>query len=289
MVEATSIYWHFVDVVWIVLFSVIYVIPNPLLSEDDDGPSDRPPAERAFLGLMFVASVVDLPLAQPRLGRGDDDLRARRSRWAWPPTPWPSARRAAERTARQATDRTRRPRWTRSGTRILDLTSRFVIPDWGCADRAHPDRDPGPGRPVHRLAPVAGQHARPEAARARPDPAGPAARRPCARFRRSPRSSARSACSWSCCGLVFGPVIVFVGIAALILALLYWGAEAMRDYDHVAHGARRCPSVVRPSRRPASTCRDRRSGRSSRRSQSRSCCSASSSAAGCSRRAWSCW
>jgi cytochrome c oxidase subunit 3 len=29
MVEATSIYWHFVDVVWIVLFSVIYVIPNP--------------------------------------------------------------------------------------------------------------------------------------------------------------------------------------------------------------------------------------------------------------------
>jgi cytochrome c oxidase subunit 3 len=29
MVEATSLYWHFVDVVWIVLFSVIYVIPNP--------------------------------------------------------------------------------------------------------------------------------------------------------------------------------------------------------------------------------------------------------------------
>ena len=29
MVEATSIYWHFVDVVWIVLFSVIYIIPNP--------------------------------------------------------------------------------------------------------------------------------------------------------------------------------------------------------------------------------------------------------------------
>jgi cytochrome c oxidase subunit 3 len=29
MVEATSIYWHFVDVVWIVLFSTLYIIPNP--------------------------------------------------------------------------------------------------------------------------------------------------------------------------------------------------------------------------------------------------------------------
>ena len=29
MVEATSIYWHFVDVVWILLFSVLYIIPNP--------------------------------------------------------------------------------------------------------------------------------------------------------------------------------------------------------------------------------------------------------------------
>jgi cytochrome c oxidase subunit 3 len=28
MVEATSLYWHFVDVVWIVLFSTIYLVPN---------------------------------------------------------------------------------------------------------------------------------------------------------------------------------------------------------------------------------------------------------------------
>jgi len=27
MVEATSLYWHFVDIVWIVLFSVIYLLP----------------------------------------------------------------------------------------------------------------------------------------------------------------------------------------------------------------------------------------------------------------------
>jgi cytochrome c oxidase subunit 3 len=28
MVEATSLYWHFVDVVWILLFSVLYVLPG---------------------------------------------------------------------------------------------------------------------------------------------------------------------------------------------------------------------------------------------------------------------
>ena len=27
-VEAASLYWHFVDVVWIVLFSVLYLLPG---------------------------------------------------------------------------------------------------------------------------------------------------------------------------------------------------------------------------------------------------------------------
>jgi cytochrome c oxidase subunit 3 len=27
MVEAASLYWHFVDVVWIVLFSTLYLLP----------------------------------------------------------------------------------------------------------------------------------------------------------------------------------------------------------------------------------------------------------------------
>ena len=27
-VEATSLYWHFVDVVWIFLFSVLYLLPG---------------------------------------------------------------------------------------------------------------------------------------------------------------------------------------------------------------------------------------------------------------------
>ena len=26
MVEATSLYWHFVDVVWILLFSILYML-----------------------------------------------------------------------------------------------------------------------------------------------------------------------------------------------------------------------------------------------------------------------
>ncbi len=27
-VEATSLYWHFVDVVWVALFSILYIIPT---------------------------------------------------------------------------------------------------------------------------------------------------------------------------------------------------------------------------------------------------------------------
>jgi plastocyanin len=35
-------------------------------------------------------------------------------------------------------------------------------------------------------------------------------------------------------GLVFGGVWILVGIVVLILTLLYWGREALADYDHVA-------------------------------------------------------
>lgn len=45
-------------------------------------------------------------------------------------------------------------------------------------------------------------------------------------------------------GLVFGPVILALGIGALILTLLYWGAESMRDYDHVAPTASTLPAVI---------------------------------------------
>jgi heme/copper-type cytochrome/quinol oxidase subunit 3 len=31
VVEIAGLYWHFVDVVWIVLFTVVYLIPSPAI------------------------------------------------------------------------------------------------------------------------------------------------------------------------------------------------------------------------------------------------------------------
>jgi plastocyanin len=45
-------------------------------------------------------------------------------------------------------------------------------------------------------------------------------------------------------GLVVGPIAVFLGVAALVLALLYWGSESMREYDHLAGGRTMLPAVV---------------------------------------------
>jgi plastocyanin len=45
-------------------------------------------------------------------------------------------------------------------------------------------------------------------------------------------------------GLVFGGVILYLGLAALALTLLYWGAEAMRDYDHATAAQSSLPAVV---------------------------------------------
>ncbi len=131
---------------------------------------------------------------------------------------------------------------------ILDLTSRFVIPDWGSLIALIPiailalvvlfiawllwrastlgPRQRGRGR--IRPAPPPGVHA--------PAPS------------LAPIFGAVGVFV-VLAGLVFGPVIVFLGIAALVLALLYWGAEAMRDYDHVAHGTSTLPAVL-PSEPP---------------------------------------
>lgn len=43
-------------------------------------------------------------------------------------------------------------------------------------------------------------------------------------------------------GLVTGGALLIAGVAALVLALLYWGREALADYDHVTHAER--PVVV---------------------------------------------
>ena len=43
-------------------------------------------------------------------------------------------------------------------------------------------------------------------------------------------------------GLVTGGAILLAGVGALVLALLYWGREALADFDHVTHAER--PVVV---------------------------------------------
>ncbi len=45
-------------------------------------------------------------------------------------------------------------------------------------------------------------------------------------------------------GLVFGGLLLLLGFGALILTLLYWGAEGMRDYDRATGAQNRLPAVV---------------------------------------------
>ena len=46
-----------------------------------------------------------------------------------------------------------------------------------------------------------------------------------------------------------GPTIV-LGLIALVLTLLYWGREAMRDYDHATHATSMLPAVIHPGPPP---------------------------------------
>jgi len=45
-------------------------------------------------------------------------------------------------------------------------------------------------------------------------------------------------------GLVFPGPLLFVGLIAIVLALLFWGREALREYDHVAEEHPQLPAVV---------------------------------------------
>ena len=67
------------------------------------------------------------------------------------------------------------------------------------------------------------------------------------------------------------------GCWRMIGALLYWGREANREYDALEPPAALPAIGARGPARPASTSRDRRSGRCSPRSRPRPCSSASSS------------
>jgi plastocyanin len=51
-------------------------------------------------------------------------------------------------------------------------------------------------------------------------------------------------------GLVFSGPITVLGLIALILTLLYWGREGLREYDHVAGEHPALPAVVHPGPPP---------------------------------------
>jgi len=51
-------------------------------------------------------------------------------------------------------------------------------------------------------------------------------------------------------GLVFSGPILALGVIGLLLTLLYWGREALTDYDHVAGDDPQLPAVVHPGPPP---------------------------------------
>ncbi|MEW5990307.1 MAG: cupredoxin domain-containing protein [Chloroflexota bacterium] len=131
---------------------------------------------------------------------------------------------------------------------ILDLISQVVIPDWGQLVALLPlglaglaglwfawtirrFATAGPTRRAPaRLAPVA-----PEGVHM---PGGSAA----------PVAAALGAAALFA-GLVIGGPAILVGATVLALTLLYWGREAIRDYDHATH-ASAVPAVVHPGPPP---------------------------------------
>ena len=105
-------------------------------------------------------------------------------------------------------------------------------PGLGRDHRAPAGRDHGPGRRLARSGSSGGSGAS--------RPRGAASQGSC---RRTPAGIHMPGPSWSpvfaaigdrCCssGLVFGGLILWLGVLALVLTLLYWLAEALRIYDH---------------------------------------------------------
>ena len=48
-------------------------------------------------------------------------------------------------------------------------------------------------------------------------------------------------------GLVAGGLLIVIGAAVLVLTLLYWGREGLRDYDHLAHVEAAPPQAFGPT------------------------------------------
>ena len=54
-------------------------------------------------------------------------------------------------------------------------------------------------------------------------------------------------------GLFSGGIWLWIGVIVLVITLLYWGREAIRDYDHAAHPAGAVASELPPGALPAPT------------------------------------
>ena len=66
-VEAASLYWHFVDVVWILLFSLLYLLPGKRRTRRSSCIRSAIRATRSSSGLIFVVIAV-IYWAVPTIG-----------------------------------------------------------------------------------------------------------------------------------------------------------------------------------------------------------------------------
>lgn len=125
---------------------------------------------------------------------------------------------------------------------ILDLLSKVVIPDWGELIRLLPLGLAGLvilwfAWTIQRFATVG--PARRAPARLTPI-APPGLHMPGPSYAPIFAAAGAAALLW---GLVVGGEALYVGLVALVLTLLYWGREAIRDYDRDTH-AETLPAVV---------------------------------------------
>lgn len=131
---------------------------------------------------------------------------------------------------------------------ILDLTSKIVTPDWGELIKLIPL-----GLlalvalwlllTVRRYATVG--PARRAPARLTPT-APPGLHMPGPSYAPIVAAVGTAAFLW---GLVMGGTALTVSVVGLVIGLLYWGREAMRDYDHTAH-VETLPAVTHPGPPP---------------------------------------
>jgi plastocyanin len=132
---------------------------------------------------------------------------------------------------------------------ILDITSQFVIPDWGALIAL---------LPVFMgilviafFASTMLRYLRVGPSRRRPGRISPPP--PAGVHMPGPTVAPFLAAGGSFVlflGLVFpGPLLV-LGLVALVLALLFWGKEGLREYDHVAEEHPALPAVVHPGPPP---------------------------------------